>query len=294
MTPPRPDERVWFDFLEGRLNDEERQRFEAYLQQHPAEARQCFQYERLLAECAELPPPTVSDSLLRQARAGLMSRIHELEASPLEELRPLSRRQERRPSLRAWITPLTTAAALILGVLIGSRGTDPLQGPPPLAEGQGRPLAMIDGTDRYGYGSTPRSRHVAVKGLQVASEGDVQILLNETNSYEVNGPVSSERIQSYLSYILRNDADPERRRQSVALLDAHCSGPEICSVLVYALTQDPAPAVRRAAADALALDSGDPLVRQSFFKMAVEDPSAELRELAARVLEADSRRELGR
>jgi len=294
MTPQPPGERDWIDYLDGRLASPERERFDAWLAAHPEQERECRELERLLADCAELPPLPVPDSTLNAARAGLMAAVRQLDGGGDADSAPApARRRADRARPLPWLAPLTAAAALVVGVLIG-RSTESgtrLGAGPDL--GALQPAAAIDG-GAWDLHSQPRSRHVAVQDLAVAPGEDVRIRLNETNSYEVAGPASSGRIQSYLSYILRNDGDPERRRQAVALLDRHCDGNEVCEVLVYALTQDPSRAVREAAAGALADESADPLVRRSFFKMAVEDPAPELRDLAAKVLDEGQRQELGR
>lgn len=297
MNVATPSERDWIDYLEGRLGTAARESFEAWLAEHPAAEAEARELEALMADCAELPALPVPDSTLLAARAGLMAAVRQL-GSAEEPLAPRpaaapTRRRSDRFRIASWMVPVAAAAALILGVLIGRQpGTLLLPDGATPAIGL-QPAGYVDGSGTSDL-LTTRSRHVAVQDLDVEAGQEVRILLNETSSYEVNGPASSSRIQGYLSYILRNDADPARRSQAISLLEKHCDGDEVCSVLVYAMTQDPSAAVRQAAAGALSDDSADPLVRQSFFKMAVEDPAPELRELAAKVLDAGNLQELGR
>jgi len=273
-----PGEGDWIDFLDGSLSGPRRQAFEAWLAEHPEELRALHDIQGLEAELALSPLPEVPEAEMERARRRVMGRLAGLD-------RRESPATRARPVLLRWTWIPTAAAALVVGVLLGRLA-------PPWAGGGERggassradALNPVDGVIETGAAELPRKRHLDVQGLDVDPQQGVRILLQETNSYEINGRTTDREVQNTLSYIVRNDRDPQRRQTAIQLLERHCQGQDLCQVLVYAMTQDPAPAVRREAALALQDDRQDEMVRQSFIKMLVEDPSQDLRRLAKQVL----------
>lgn len=290
-----PSEAEQIAWLEGRLDDKRAASMQAWLNAHPEQRAELEQIQALDADLQDFPQPAFADAELDMARLGVMQQLRQLEQEPHGDLRhpaaePARRREDavRRFNLQ-WIP--AAVAALIIGFVFGRRDDAPLSSmlepAPDLARTEG--FHSIDGREvAFDGRSMPRGRQVAVKNLAVQPDERVSIELSETSSYELNGLVSDRDIQGALGFVLRNDQDPDRRRQAIQLLDEQCEGQELCQILVYALTQDPNPDVRREAAQALRDDSSDPLVRRSFLKMLVEDPSPELRGLAGEVLSGKS------
>lgn len=276
----RPDEQDWIDHLEGRLDGSRRVAFDAWMAGHPEERRELAQLESLTAEVVLFPLPQFDEKELDQARAGVMASLPPRSDSSV----PASTSSRGARLLRlAWLP--AAAAALIVGVLLGRGPLQPMGEPlsAGLIDGRNDELRTVDGASESAGGS-PQQRQLDIQGLDVARDQSVRIRLTETNSYEINGNTTDFEVQNTLSYIVRNDHDPQRRQTAIQLLEKHCSGEDVCQVLVYAMTQDPAADVRREAALALQDDQQNSIVRQSYFKMLVEDPSPALRQLAQGIL----------
>ncbi|MDP2360238.1 MAG: HEAT repeat domain-containing protein [bacterium] len=287
MTAPfQPCEQDWIAFLDGSLDATRRRTFELWLGQNPQAGEEMRELQSLDADLVLLPAPTTSEADLEAAHGQVMAALR---ASPAlrRDGRPWWPSQVLTAGLR-WVP--VAAAALFIGILLG-RGlpqapTDQIGAR--LVDGQEDLLQRVDGVVEAGSQRPPRQRHLDVQDLAVDADQQVRILLRETNSYEINGQTSDRDIQNTLSYIVRNDRDPQRRQTAIQLLEKHCRGQESCQVLVYAMTQDPVASVRREAALALQDDRQNEMVRQSFIKMMVEDPAQDLRQLAHGVLSEET------
>ena len=280
MTPNQaPSEADWIDYLEGGMGEERRAAFDAWIAAHPEDAEELRDLHRLRADFVFLPQPPIEDAELDLARRRVMASLH---GQVGQDLRPHPIRV--RLLRQAWIP--AAVAALFIGILLGRGGlwhAGPSSGPA-AQDGVSESPRPIDGVVEAGAAGPPRQRQVDVQGLAVDAEHGVRILLKETSSYEINGNSTDRDVQNTLSYIVRNDHDPQRRQTAVQLLERHCEGADVCQILIYAMTQDPVAAVRREAALALQDDQQDPLVHQSFIKMLVEDPARDLRQLARGIL----------
>lgn len=281
MRPPTaPTEQDWLDYLEGTLGGERRERFQAWLDTHPEDAREAAQLQALEADLNLMPLPHVTDNELERARTAVLAALPPRPTDAAVEERA---RGFRFP---AWSWVPAAAAALFVGVLLGRGPWSGATGAVPgtAIDGRSDPLQVVDGGS-LAQEDAPLQRRLDIQDLAVQRDQSVRIRLKETNSYEINGSTTDVDVQNTLSYIVRNDRDPERRQTAIQLLEKHCSGGDVCQVLVYAMTQDPVADVRREAALALQDDQQDEMVRQSYIKMLVEDPSPALRRLAQEVLE---------
>ncbi|MFA7330812.1 MAG: HEAT repeat domain-containing protein [Candidatus Delongbacteria bacterium] len=277
-TPPA--EQDWIDHLDGRLEGPRRLAFEAWLAEHPEDARELEDLRSLDADLVLIPLPELSEAELDQARARVLAALPG--RAPAAVVAPAPSLLVRLSRL-AWLP--AAAAALVIGVVLG-RG--PLQAPgeplsSALIDGRNDELRTVDGAPVTDGGS-PLQRQLDIQDLDVDRNQSVRIRLKETNSYEINGRTTDLEVQNTLSYIVRNDRDPKRRQTAIQLLETHCQGEDVCQVLVYAMTQDPVADVRREAALALKDDQQNTMVRQSYIKMLVEDPSPALRQLAQGIL----------
>ena len=276
-----PSEQDWIDHLEGRLEGARLQAFEAWMAEHPEDVRELEELRSLDADLVLLPLPDISDAELDQARARVLDAL----PARSQELHPKARLFSlQRLSRLVWLP--AAAAALVVGVLLG-RGPLQTEGEPlsvGMIDGRNDELRTVDGARQSTGGGSPLQRQLDIQGLDVDRNQSVRIRLKETNSYEINGSTTDLEVQSTLSYIVRNDRDPQRRQTAIQLLEKHCSGEDVCEVLVYAMTQDPVADVRREAALALKDDQQNTMVRQSYIKMLVEDPSPSLRQLAQGIL----------
>lgn len=279
--PTAPTEQDWLDHLDGTLSGERLARFQAWLDSHPEAAREAEQLLALEADLHLMPLPHLADDELDRARASVLADL-----PPRNTSTAVEEDRGRLFRLPSWSWVPAAAAALFVGVLLGrgpwGGGSDPLHGT--AIDGRVDPLQVVDG-GTVAQEDAPLQRKLDIQDLAVQRDQSVRIRLKETNSYEINGATSDVDVQNTLSYIVRNDRDPERRQTAIQLLEKHCSGGDVCQVLVYAMTQDPVADVRREAALALQDDQQDEMVRQSYIKMLVEDPSPALRRLAQEVLE---------
>ena len=303
-TDFRPAEQEWIAYLEGRLGGERLERFEAWLTADPGARRELEQLQLLMADLEDLPPYPVSAELLDDSRSRLASTLRTLKqhGQTLSAFRPAAtgeqaplRRRTDRPSPRpAFWVPVAVAASLVLGIWMGrssfwfpggaAREAALRYGPAGLS-----PAGLVDDGGLSGWESTNRKRQFAVQDLDDHADREVSIQQDETSRYEISGSAQDRGIQEYLSYIVRNDANPERRLTAIRLLQQNEPGAGVQELLVYALTHDPDAGVRRSAASALLSRVDEPRVRQSFLKVMVDDPLPELRNLAAKVLSAGER-----
>jgi hypothetical protein len=273
-----PSERLLADYLEGQLAPDEQARVQAYLVDHPDLRQELEDMESLMADSRELPLPMEDSDLLASAHDAVMSQLQ----TPASPVVPFEQSQQSPQHYRFSKVAVAAVAALFVGVILG-RNFDfaPTSPESRLSPHPFMPVHVDGGLMQV---NAPNKRHFAVQDLAVKGDQSVRILLDETSHYEINGNADEEDIQSYLGYIIRNDADPAHRATAVRVLDEHCAGESSCDVLLYALSQDPSKDVRREAAIALSEERTRPMVHQSYLKMMTQDPVEELRDLAMEIL----------
>ncbi len=267
-----PSERQLSDFLEGQLSPEEESEFLVYLKAHPELETELDEMRSLFADASELPMPDHDEETLFEAHEALMSRIPK---APTSDHAPQVLRQ-----FTAFHLVASSLAAVVLGVFL-AKSIGMNQSYMPQMQELGADFVPAKAPQQE---AAPLSRHFAVQDFAVQGDQSVRILFDETSQYEIQGRPEEADIQSYLGYILRNDANQGHRAKAVLLLDEHCSGESTCNVLIYALTQDPSVEVRREAAMALVEDRDRPLVKQAYLKMMSQDPAKELRDFAMAIL----------
>lgn len=125
-----------------------------------------------------------------------------------------------------------------------------------------------------------------VSELSLEGGSEVRILLNQVQSYAVKGVADDENIQDYLSYIIRNDSDRQRRVLALAALAGKSLKPKVREVLVHVMTHDPDGEIRLRTAGLLANWIDESVVAQGFMKALVDDPSPQVREMAMSTLSA--------
>jgi hypothetical protein len=285
-------ERDWILYLEGKLNPDRLDKFNAMLAKTPAAQKELQQYEKLIADFEELPMAPVPESCLEKSRDLLFESIYDVpESEDLHHIKtpmhstetvPLLRRNTDKQNRKQWFYWPGIAAAIIIGIFIGKNGFDQVGFNDNISADKNINSNLIqvgaDGASQTKpWEGTPSSRKYAVQGLDVSSDRDVKILLDETSSYEINGQAEDVEIQEYLSYIIRNDANSSRRLKAVKLLEESGLNEGSKGVMVYALSHDPDLLVRTHAFNVLLPHLGDRKVRQAFIKAMMDDPSPAIR-----------------
>ena len=253
----------------GELSFDEEERIETHLDK-------CADCRAARAQTKELhagfdslavEPPA---SLLRECRADLAARL-ELE-SPTEAT-PAGERggwwNQFVDTLTSGIVlrPAGALALLVLGFM-GAR----------LAPSLG--LSGFLGADEAGM-----SR---VRDVQAASDGRIQIVVDETRQRMVTGAAGDPQIQTLLLNAARDPSDPGLREESLSLLNRRASSKEVRDMLVYALKNDDNAGVRMRAIEGLKEFSAEPEVRGALSQALLADANPGIRIRAIDLLAGDA------
>ncbi|MCA9782956.1 MAG: hypothetical protein KDC10_05240 [Calditrichaeota bacterium] len=288
-----PNEALWAGWLDGSLSPEERARFEAWMAEHPEAARERAALEAVMADLEESSAPDVDGDLLALARGGLSRHLKNTPQLVLPRATPQPVRSGNR-----WIRLATRTASLaamfLLGLILARNlpfGATPspdtmAQALPGAVDGHSplRPVSLVSGDD----GARAMNSSVQVSGLKLEPGSEVRILLDQVQRFAIEGSAGEETIQDYLSYIIRNDNDRQRRVLALAALSGKQLKPAVREVLVHVMTHDPDGEIRMRTAGLLSSWVDEAVVAQGFMKALVDDPSPELRDYAMRTL-SDSR-----
>lgn len=288
---PHPDEALRAAWLDGSLTPEQRARLDAWLADKPVAAREQAAMEGVIADLAGSTPPVVDPDLLNLARAGLSRRLRETAQLPALESAPNPPRAAGRV-LRLGTRLASLAAVFFLGLVAARQFPTAAEteatlvadsGPGPQVDG-GRLIPVSHQAGPAGARAMNSSMEVSELSLEGGSE--VRILLNQVQSYAVKGVADDENIQDYLSYIIRNDSDRQRRVLALAALAGKSLKPKVREVLVHVMTHDPDGEIRLRTAGLLANWIDESVVAQGFMKALVDDPSPQVREMAMSTLSA--------
>jgi hypothetical protein len=253
----------------GELSFDEEERIETHLD-GCADCRAARAHAKELHagfDSLAVEPPA---SLLRECRADLAAR---LELEPPPEFSPAA---ERGGWWNQFVETLTSglvlrpAGALALLVLgfMGAR----------LAPSLG--LSGFLGADEAGM-----SR---VRDVQAASDGRIQIVVDETRQRMVTGGAGEPQIQTLLLNAARDPSDPGLREESLSLLNKRSSSKEVRDMLVYALRNDDNAGVRMRAIEGLKEFAAEPEVRGALSQALLGDANPGIRMRAIDLLAGDA------
>jgi hypothetical protein len=240
--------------LYGELSFDEEETLERHLESCQG-CRSALEREKALHAALELtalePPP----AMLASCRRSLLAHVS-------------SEREVRSPS--SWISSLS---AVFAGPWARPAGALAL-----LAIGfMTARLTMVPVTAGSGVGTTPDVVATRVRYVEPATDGRVQIVLEETRQKRVTGKLEEARVQNLLLAAAQEAADPGLRVDSMELLKNHSETVEVRSALLRALRADPNPGVRLKALDALRPYAGEADVRRTLTQVLLHDDNAGIR-----------------
>jgi hypothetical protein len=291
---PHPDEALRAAWLDGSLTPEQRARLDAWLADKPVAAREQAAMETVLADLAGSRAPEVDSDLLGLARAGLSRRLRETPQLSLPE--PTAQPSPAGGRVMRLVTRVGSLAAMfLLGLILAKQFTptlplEPVTGDMASADVEDgvdghdplRPVSLVGGQE----GARAMHSTMEVSDLSLEHGTQVRILLNQVQKFAIEGGAGEENIQDYLSYIIRNDNDRQRRVLALSALAGKPLKPQVREVLVHVMTHDPDGEIRLRTAGLLSTWVDETIVAQGFMKALVDDPSADVRQYAMTTLSA--------
>lgn len=222
-------------YLYGELPFDEEERVESHLD-GCVECGKALERQREVQVALDNIGIEPAPSLLRSCREELQMRLD-------EESQPVARHGwweqftdmlTGRTSYSGWLKPAGALTLLALGF-----GAARLI--PPGTFGNGGPLQM-------GMMEPSASR---VRYVEPASDGKVQIVLDETRQRIVSGALGDQKIQVLLLSAVKDPSDPGLRAESVEILNSGAQSSDVQNALVYAMLHDQNSGVRFKAIEGL-------------------------------------------
>jgi hypothetical protein len=127
----------------------------------------------------------------------------------------------------------------------------------------------------------PASR---VRYVEPASDGHVQIVLDETNQRIISGALNNPKIQGLLLSAAKDPSDPGLRAETVEILTASAQSSEVRNALLFALLHDQNAGVRLKVMTGLKAFAQQPEVRSAMTQVLLNDSNPEMRSQAIDLL----------
>jgi len=210
--------------LYGELSFDEEERVESHLDAC-AGCRTALEREKAVHAAFDGIEITPAPSLLRECREDLRMRLIEEEASP-------------RPARAGWWDKFVDGITLRpSGGILRPAGALTL-----IALGfvAARMLPVMNFGGRAPYGSMSLAEPGAsrVRYVEPASDGRVQIVLDETRQRIVSGKLDDQQIRGLLLAAAKDPTDPGLRAETVDILNASAQSADVRDALIFALQHD--------------------------------------------------------
>jgi len=255
--------------LYGELSFDEEERVEAHLDACQP-CRVALEREKSMHAAFDNVEITPSPTLLRECREDLRVRLTEEEASPRPARAGWWERFVDVIALRPSAGLLRPAGALTL-VALGFAGARML---PSNLGGPGgfRGMSLAEpGASRVRY-------------VEPASDGRVQIVLDETRQRIISGPLDDQKIRALLLTAAKDPSDPGLRAETVDILNTRAQSSDVRDALIYALRHDQNAGVRMKALEGLKSLAREPEVRSALAQVLLSDTNPGLRTQAIDLL----------
>jgi hypothetical protein len=260
--------------LYGELSFDDEERVECHLDAC-AECRTALESEKAVHATFDGIEITPAPSLLRECREDLRARLMEERASP-RPARGLASwswwdRFVDGITLRPSAGLMRPAGALTL-IALGFVAA--------------RMLPVINLGERSAFGSMSLAEPGAsrVRYVEPASDGRVQIVLDETRQRIVSGRLDDQQIRGLLLTAAKDPTDPGLRAETVDILNASAQSADVRDALVYALQHDQNAGVRLKAMEGLKPFAVQPEVRAALAQVLLADSNPGLRTQAIDLL----------
>lgn len=123
-----------------------------------------------------------------------------------------------------------------------------------------------------------------VRYVEPASDGKIQIVLDETRQRIISGNVDDKQIQSLLLAAAKDPSDPGLRAETVDILNTRAQSADVRDALIAALQHDQNAGVRMKALDGLKPFAQEPAVRSALAHVLLSDSNPGLRTQAIDLL----------
>jgi hypothetical protein len=259
--------------LYGELSFDDEERVEAHLDAC-GECRTGLEREKAVHAAFDGIEITPAPSLLRECRDDLRARLMEEEAAP-------------RPARAGWWDKFVDAITVrpLSGSLMRPAGALTL-----IALGfvaaRMLPVMNLGGRSPFGSMSLTEPGASRVRYVEPASDGRVQIVLDETRQRIVSGKLDDQQIRGLLLAAAKDPSDPGLRAETVNILNASAQSEDVRDALIFALQHDQNAGVRLKAMEGLKPFAAQPEVRTALAQVLLADSNPGLRTQAIDLLTA--------
>ena len=245
--------------LYGELSFDAEERLESHLD-HCAECRAAFSREKAMHSEFDTVEIAPSPTLLRECRENLRIRLMEEAALPRPARAGLWERMVDALTLRPSAGMLRPAGALTL-VAIGFFAA--------------RMLPAINSNLPFNAASlTPASR---VRYVEPASDGRIQIVVDETRQRTLSGRFDDQQIRGLLLAAAKDPSDPGLRAETVDILNTRAQSADVRDALIFAVQHDQNAGVREKAIKGLTPFAAQAEVRAALTQVLLGDSNPGLR-----------------
>jgi hypothetical protein len=257
--------------LYGELGFDDEERVESHLDAC-SECRGALQREKVVHAAFDGIEITPAPSLLRECREDLRARLMEEDALP-------------RPVRAGWWDKFVDGITLrpLNGGLMRPAGALTLIAVGFLAARM-LPVRNFEGRPGYGAMSLAEPGASRVRYVEPASDGRVQIVLDETRQRIVSGRLDDQQIRGLLLTAAKDPTDPGLRAETVNILNGSAQSADVRDALVFALQHDQNAGVRLKAMEGLKPFAGQPEVRTALAQVLLADSNPGLRTQAIDLL----------
>jgi hypothetical protein len=258
--------------LYAELSFDEEERVEAHLDSC-AECRAALERQRAFHRAFDTIEVQPSPSLLRECREDLFLRLREEAPVPPPHRLGWWDRIVDALTLNPAAGMLRPAGALTL-IALGFTAA--------------RMLPVGNFSSPFGMAGMEPMGAARVRYVEPASDGRVQIVLDETRQRVVLGNVDEDSIRSLLLTAAKDPSDPGLRAETVEILNTRAQSAEIRDLLMFALEHDQNAGVRMKAMEGLKSFSEQPEVRAALTHVLLSDSNPGMRTQAIDLLTAST------
>jgi hypothetical protein len=265
--------------LYGELSFDDEERVEAHLDAC-GECRTGLEREKAAHAAFDGIEISPAPSLLRECREDFRVRLLDEQASPHPSraswwdkfvdgitLRPFS-----APFSMGLIRPAGALTLIALGFVAARM----------------LPVMNFGGGSSYGSMSLAEPGASRVRYVEPASDGRVQIVLDETRQRIISGKPDDQQIRGLLLAAAKDPTDPGLRAETVDILNGSAQSEDVRDALVFALQHDQNAGVRLKAMEGLKPFAAQPEVRTALTQVLLADSNPGLRTQAIDLLTGGS------
>ena len=251
--------------LYGELSFDQEERIESHLD-HCPDCRAALAREKALHAAFDNLEITPSPSLAHDCREDFLAVLLNEEAPPA----PVPQGWWEKFTDAITLRPAGAFGVVSIGIVLG------------FAAAQMLPVLSSNGAfQSMGLGDARSSR---VRYVEPASEGRVQIVLDETRQRIVSGRINEAPIRALLLTAAKDPSDPGLRAETIDILNTNAQAPDVRGALIFAVQHDQNAGVREKAMNGLQPFAQDPQVRAALAQVLLNDSNPGLRTQAIDLL----------